>query len=230
MKKILLADRDEGLKDAFRVVFPTDEYEFFYTSDGASIERIALEYKPNIYIINVDLDKKDGIEVYEDLQERELLRDAHFFFLKDINKKIDLSGYTDIRGVIEKPINFFKVHQMIAELEDLGEKANEPETLSEDLKTTRVTEETGMIMKEILKEPKVQFKFEDDKESMAFEEELKKAIIQCIETLREELIEKLTPVVSNYMKNYSKQILTDIAEKVIREELETLLASIRKSR
>jgi len=230
MKRILLADRDEGLRDAFRVVFPMDEYEFFYTSDGANIERIALEYKPDIYIINVDLDKKDGVEVYEDLQERELLKKAHFFFLKDINKKIDLSGYTDIRGIIEKPINFFKVHQMIAELEDLGEKAKETEPAPDELKTSKSTEETSMIMKEILKEPKVQFKFEDDKETMAFEEELKKAINECIEDLKENLIEKLTPVLSGYMKNYSKQILTDVAEKVIREELETLLASIRKSK
>lgn len=95
MKKILIAEKDEGLRDAFRVVFPVDEYEFFYTSDGSSIERIALEYKPDIFVINVDLDKKDGIEVYEDLQERELLKNAHFFFIKDLNRKIDLSGYKD---------------------------------------------------------------------------------------------------------------------------------------
>lgn len=228
MKKILIADKDEGLRDAFRVVFPADEYEFFYTSDGASIERVALEYKPDIYIINVDLDKKDGTEVYEDLQERELLKNAHFFFIKDMNRKIDLSGYTDIRGVIEKPINFFKVHQMIAELEDLGEK--ETESIGEELKTTRPAEETSMIMKEILKEPKVQFKFEDDKETIEFEEELKKAINQCIENFKDQMVAKLTPVLSSYMKNYSKQILSDVAEKVIREELETLLASIRRSK
>ncbi|MCX7966263.1 MAG: hypothetical protein N2596_06530 [Syntrophorhabdaceae bacterium] len=230
MKKILIADRDEGLRDAFRVVFPADEYEFFYTSDGASIERIALEFRPDIYIINVDLDKKDGVEVYEDLQDRELLKNAHFFFIKDINKKIDLSGYKDIRGVIEKPINFFKVHQMIAELEDISEKTKEPESTIEEMKVSRGAEETSMIMKEILREPKVQLKFEDDKETMAFEEELKKAINQCIDGFRDQMIAKLTPVLSNYMKNYSKQILSDVAEKVIREELEMLLASIRRSK
>ncbi len=232
MKKILLADKDEGLRDAFRVVFPVDEYDFFYTSDGSSIERIALEYKPDIYIVNVDLDKKDGVEVYEDLQDRELLQGAHFFFLKDINKKIDLSGYKDITGIIDKPINFFRVHQMIAELEDTIQKTQEAETApsigmpqGEPQKT-----QESMIMQEILKEPKIAFKFPEDQETIDFEEKLKKAINESLEALKETFIDKLTPIISNYMKNYSKQILQDVAEKVVREEMETLLASIRRSK
>lgn len=232
MKKILLADKDEGLRDAFRVVFPVDEYDFFYTSDGSSIDRIALEYKPDIYIVNVDLDKKDGIEVYEDLQDRELLQKAHFFFLKDINKKIDLSGYKDITGIIDKPINFFRVHQMIAELEDtipkLQDAETTPSTTMPQVETQKIQE--SMIMQEILKEPKIVFKFQDDQETIDFEEQLKKAVKESLETLKDSLIEKLTPIISNYMKNYSRQILSDVAEKVVREEMETLLASIRKSK
>lgn len=231
MKKILIADRDEGLKDAFRVVFPVDEYDFFYTSDGSAIERMASEYMPDIYIVNVDLDKKDGVEVYEDMQEREMLKNCRFFFIKDIAKKIDLSGYTDIAGVIEKPINFFKVHQLIAEQEDLI-KPKEQAPLSQDqsvIDEQQITKD-NMIMKEILREPKITFAFEDDQETAAFEEQLKQAINYSIEKMKASLIEQLTPVISNYLKNYSKQVLSDIAEKVVREEMESLLTSIRKSK
>lgn len=232
MKKILIADKDEGLRDAFRVVFPVDEYDFFYTSDGASIERVALEYKPDIYIINVDLHKKDGVEVYEDLQEREMLKNSHFFFLKDINNKTDLSGYTNITGVIDKPINFFRVHEMIAGLEDIPKEPEPEESLSTEKATAGEPQkpQESMIMQEILKEPKIAFTFEDDQETAYFEEQLKKAIKQSLETMKDSLIEKVTPIISSYMKNYSKQILSDVAEKVVREEMETLLASIRKSK
>lgn len=95
---------------------------------------------------------------------------------------------------------------MIAELEGLSEKQATIETGIEEVKTSR-TEETSMIMKEILKGPKVQFTFGDDKETLAFEEEIKKAINQCIEGLKKQLIAKLRPVLNNL---YEKQFKTNL--------------------
>ena len=117
-RKILIADKDASLKDAFRIIFSEDTYEILYAASAKDVEREAATARPEIYIVNVNLLKSSGIEVYRKLQKDKLLDNARFFFMKDENDTTELLGF-QAEGVIEKPINFFKVHERIAKEDDV---------------------------------------------------------------------------------------------------------------
>jgi DNA-binding response OmpR family regulator len=211
MKKILIADRDESLKDAFRVVFPNDEYEILFTSNGKEVEKLAEEFWPEIYILNTKLDGKDGIDVYKDLKERNKLHDARFFFMKDEGAAADLNGFS-IDGVIDKPINFFRVHQMIDKEDSLPE-----------LRITRRAD------KERASEPQ-SYDVTSNGRGTVLENELKKIFLDSIEGVKTSVVDRATPVISQYIKEYAKEILNEAAERVIREEMDKLLSLLRESR
>jgi DNA-binding NtrC family response regulator len=211
MKKILIADKDESLKDAFRVVFPSDEYEIIFTSNGREVEKIIEEYRPEIYIINTRLEKKDGIDLYKDLKEKNMLQNVRLFFMKDEGAESDFSNY-QIEGVIEKPINFFRVHQMI-----------DKEDLLPELKITKKAEEN------IVQAPR-SYSPTPKENVTVLENELKKILYDSIENMKMSIVDKMTPVISQYIEEYTKKILNDAAEKVIRNEMDKLLNLLRESR
>jgi response regulator RpfG family c-di-GMP phosphodiesterase len=204
MKKILIADKDESLKDAFRVVFPSDEYEIIFTPNGREVEKIVEEYRPEIYIINSKLEKKDGTDVYKDMREKNMLQNVRFFFMKDEGTESDLSDYL-IDGVIEKPINFFRVHQMIDKEDALPE-----------LKIARKPEEN------IIQATK-SYSHTPKENTTVLEIELKKILYDSIENMKMSIVDRMTPVISQYMEENAKKILNDAAEKVIEENAKKIL-------
>ncbi len=117
-RKILIADRDESLQHAFSIVLPKERYEILYASNGKEVERLAEHVSPDIYVVNVNLPKMNGIELYKKLQRDRYLDDATFFFLKDEHDTTQLLGY-QAAGVIEKPINFFRVYETITREDDV---------------------------------------------------------------------------------------------------------------
>lgn len=287
-KKILVADRDSSLKEAFRVIFSDDQYEILYASNGKEAEKLAEENRPAIYIVNVNLSKYNGIEVYKKLQKEKYLDHARFFFLKDENDKTEILGF-QAEGVIEKPINFFRVHERIHKEEDVidltevieepatpaeeaawqtTEPADEPDTIapepvtaakqtwaelmgkaaqepSEPSATDPVgaqapepadeTSEPVIIAKRSRTEeptmeqtPEVEVK-ETIPERLALVEgpnlevEVRMALGSVMQDTATRLAEAMTPAVSKYIEDYTRRVLFDIAEKVIREEIDKLL-------
>lgn len=73
-KTIVVADRDESLQHAFMTVFSKAHFEIIHASNGREVERIAERMNPDIYIVNVNLPKINGIEVYKKLQKQKLLK------------------------------------------------------------------------------------------------------------------------------------------------------------
>jgi DNA-binding NtrC family response regulator len=211
MKKILIADRDESLKDAFRVVFPSDEFEILFTSNGREAERLAEESRPEICILNTRLEERDGMTVYRALKERNKLREARFFFIKDEGVAADLHGLP-IDGVIDKPINFFRVHQMIDKDDILPElkiaQKTDKRIVSESQPYT--TAPRGRIPD--------------------LEDELKAILLDAIESIKTSVIDRATPLISRYIEEYTREILNEAAEKAVREEMDTLLGLLRESR
>ena len=211
MKKILIADRDESLKDAFRVVFPSDEFEILFTSNGREVERMAEEFWPEIYILNTRLEEKDGVAVYRDLKERNKLRGTRFFFIKDEGVSEDLNGFS-IDGLIDKPINFFRVHQMIDKEDSLPE-----------LRTTRrADKKPGTESQPYTPAPRERVS--------ALEDELKAILLDAIDSIRASVVDRATPLISRYIEEYAREILHEAAEKIVREEMDKLLGLLRESR
>jgi DNA-binding NarL/FixJ family response regulator len=137
-RRIVVADKDGSLPHAFSTVFSKEQFEIYYASNGKEVERLADKISPDVYIVNVDLPKISGIEVYKKLQKDSVLKNASFFFLKDETNTTQLLGY-QADGVIEKPINFFKVYEAVTkgeeviELTDLVEEDTELEGRRERL-------------------------------------------------------------------------------------------------
>jgi DNA-binding NarL/FixJ family response regulator len=271
-RKILVADKDSSLKEAFRVIFSDDQYEILYASNGKEAQKLAEESRPEIYIINVNLSKYNGIEVYKKLQKEKYLDGARFFFLKDENDRTELLGF-QAEGVIEKPINFFKVHERIhkeekeedvIELTDVIEEPVKPAEEPEPIATvaeqavwveqnlaeqavptapadTAVAEPINSSLESVVtadrsrtEEPTMEqrptFEISDTNpekgafmEATNLEAEVRTALGSVMQDAATRLVEAMTPAVSKYIENYTRQVLFDIAEKVIREEIDKLL-------
>jgi CheY-like chemotaxis protein len=129
-RTIVVADRDEKLQEGLITIFSNEHYEILYAPNGREVEKIAARLDPDIYLVNVNLPKMNGIEVHKKLQKQGYLNKASFFFLKDEADTTELLGY-QADGVIEKPINFFSLYETIAsedeaiELTDLFEEEEE---------------------------------------------------------------------------------------------------------
>jgi DNA-binding NarL/FixJ family response regulator len=285
-KKILVADKDSSLKEAFRVIFSDDQYEILYASNGKEAEKLAEENRPQIYIVNVNLSKYTGIEVYKKLQKEKYLEGARFFFLKDENDRTELLGF-QAEGVIEKPINFFKVHERIHREEKEDEVIELTEVIEEPAEATVEAEPASTSSAEQpvqveptpaepsapaapvpvedvpaqqeemaeptfpdltdsspepataeklthTEEPKMEERpnFETKEtvpergvatEAINLDVEIKAALGSVMQDAATKLVEAMTPAVSKYIEDYTRQVLFDIAEKVIREEIDKLL-------
>ena len=119
-RTIVVADRDEKLQQGFMTIFSKEDYDILYAPNGREVEKIAARLSPDIYLVNVNLPKMNGIEVHKKLQKQGYLDRASFFFLKDEADATELLGY-QADGVIEKPINFFRVYEAITSEDDVIE-------------------------------------------------------------------------------------------------------------
>jgi CheY-like chemotaxis protein len=119
-RKIVVADRDESLQYAFTTIFSKEHYQIFYASNGREVEKIAEKMRPDIYIVNANQPRINGVEIYKRLQKQKLLDGASLFFLTDQNDTTQLQDY-GADGIIEKPINFFKIYETITKEEDVIE-------------------------------------------------------------------------------------------------------------
>jgi CheY-like chemotaxis protein len=128
-KTIVVADRDEKVRQAFMTMFSKEQFAFFWACNGKEVEKLAARMNPDIYLVNIDLPKTGGIDVHRKLQKAGRLYNASFFFLKDETAAEPLG--IEVDGVIEKPINFFRVYETLTsddeviELTDLVEEKTE---------------------------------------------------------------------------------------------------------
>jgi len=236
-KKILIADKDASLKEAFRIIFSEDKYEIFYAPSAKEVERIVATDHPEIYIVNVNLLKSSGVEVYKKLQKDKLLDGARFFFMKDENDSTELLGF-QAEGVIEKPINFFKVHERIAKDDDLiilTDELAEPEqkTLQRaaeragELATKEALVKEGIDVKAgvegLARELSGHAAVSTGEMAPALEAELRRVLSVTMEEMVPKFVDRMTPVLSTFVEDYTRRVLYEIAEKVIREEIDKLL-------
>jgi response regulator RpfG family c-di-GMP phosphodiesterase len=236
-KKIFIADKDASLKEAFRIIFSEDKYDIFYAPSAKEVERVAATDHPEIYIVNVNLVKSSGIEVYKKLQKDRLLDGARFFFLKDENDSTELLGF-QAEGVIEKPINFFKVHERIAKDDDLivlTDEVAEPEQPAAHEAAERPAESAKKeaFVKEgadvkggiegLARELSSHTAVGAEETAPALEAELRRVLNVTMEEMVPRFVDRMTPVLSTFVEDYTRRVLYEIAEKVIREEIDKLL-------
>jgi hypothetical protein len=57
----------------------------------------------------------------------------------------------------------------------------------------------------------------------ALEEEVKRVLTQVMDEASAKMAERLSPVIGRYVEDYTRRTLLEVAEKIIREEIEKLL-------
>jgi response regulator RpfG family c-di-GMP phosphodiesterase len=260
-KKILIADKDSSLKEAFRIIFSEDKYDILYAASGKEVERLADTGHPEIYIVNVNLLKSSGIDVYRKLQKDKLLDNARFFFMKDENDSTELLGF-QAEGVIEKPINFFKVHERIAKDDDLivltdevvetrpqagqhiGQQKEQWATPQKEqwavpqkqqqtaqqagesaTKEAAVKEEIDLKagVEGLARELGGQAAVGTDELAPALEAELRRVLNVTMEEMVPGFVDRMTPVLSTFVEEYTRRMVYEIAEKVVKGEIDKLL-------
>jgi len=276
-RTIVVADRDEKLQQGFMTIFSKEHYEILYAPNGKEVEKIAARLSPDIYLVNVNLPKMNGIEVHKKLQKQGYLDKASFFFLKDEADTTELLGY-QVDGVIEKPVNFFRVYETITseddviELTDLVEEKEEtlrPQVEEQPTETTApgpcqagaAEESAGVETKaaapEEVEKTKAAVPEEIELQTMIgrrlrqamddtvrdnavcfpetkgavdagapqseLEQQFKAVLNQAMEEAAQKLSSRLAPILTRYVEDYVTQMLLEIAEKVIREEIDKLL-------
>lgn len=209
MKKILIADKDESLKKAFSLIFPKEEYEILHTKMGKEVLSIARKEKPEIFIVNVDLYDTKGQEVLKALRDEGLLKERKFYFLKDQDVTEDLSQY-EVDGVIDKPINYLAVHELLID-------------------TAKAELHVAEKKKEIASEPFLEFGPKDiEKTFFELKDELQRIVDETIEETKTKLAAKIESLLKVYIELYVEKKLPEIAEKVLKEKIEKMMALLKR--
>lgn len=69
MRKLLIADDEEGVRSLVRMTLDTGAYEIIEASDGEAALALAREHRPDLLLLDVMMPKLSGFEVCQALKE-----------------------------------------------------------------------------------------------------------------------------------------------------------------
>jgi DNA-binding response OmpR family regulator len=69
MKKLLIADDEEGVRSLVRMTLDTGAYEIIEAPDGETALALAREHRPDLLLLDVMMPKLSGFEVCQALKE-----------------------------------------------------------------------------------------------------------------------------------------------------------------
>jgi DNA-binding response OmpR family regulator len=68
MAKILIAEDDKFLANAYRVKLSKEGYEVKIANDGSEVDGILEQFTPDLILLDIIMPKKDGFAVLEELR------------------------------------------------------------------------------------------------------------------------------------------------------------------
>ncbi|MCS7280989.1 MAG: response regulator [Desulfobacterota bacterium] len=207
MKRLLLVDKDETLKESFRLILPREEYDILYAKTGKEGMELAFKERPSVFIVNLNLPDMRGKDLLKNLKEKGIK--GSFYVLKEESEDLDLKE-EGIDGIIEKPINYLYVIDLLLR------GVEESELLRE--KRRAKTEE---VFREFEKE-------ELEKELLDLKKDLEMVVYETVNEAKSRLLAKLEPLVKNHIETYVEKKLPEIAEKVLKKKIEKMIALLKK--
>lgn len=113
MKKILIVDDDPGIQDAFRLVFPPDQFEVEIHSNGQML--LDGKYQvPDIFLLDKQLSGVDGLELCRILKAAD---ETKFIPVVVLSASPHIRGPALAAGadaVIEKPFSLSELRRVIS--------------------------------------------------------------------------------------------------------------------
>jgi DNA-binding response OmpR family regulator len=131
MIKVIVADCTPSVFTVIERAFPGTEFEIFTFSDGQKMITGLPAIQPDVILLNLFLDSKDGYDVCRFLNNQEQFKRVPLFLLKGAFERIDeerINGM-EYRELIEEPFDSYGLLQKIRGV--LGGD-HDPQTLPED--------------------------------------------------------------------------------------------------
>lgn len=131
MQRILVADCAPAVFSAVRSAFPGTEFEILAFSDGTEVIEALEMVQPDVILLNLFLQSKDGYDVCHFLNNQERFKKIPVFLLKGAFDPVDeerLSGL-EYRELIEEPFDSGRLARKVREV--VGEDSD-PLTLPEE--------------------------------------------------------------------------------------------------
>ena len=123
--KILIADDEQPCIDFVRETFADDPYEVISAMDGEEALALAREQKPDVIILDVQMPKKSGFDVFTELRADENLRSVPVIMLTAIAERtgVQISGRdmgefmgSQPEAYVDKPIEPVVLRQTVRQL------------------------------------------------------------------------------------------------------------------
>lgn len=86
---ILIADDDITLTEILKTKFSNGGFKVFVANNSTDAEKIMIEKKPQVTILDIMMPKKSGLEVLDDIRHNPQTKDLAVFILSNLNQKQD---------------------------------------------------------------------------------------------------------------------------------------------
>ncbi len=88
--KILVAEDDKFLSNAYRVKFTKAGFEVKVTSDGEELLSTLPEFEPNIILLDLVMPKKDGFATLQEIKKLDKYKNIPVIVASNLGQKEDL--------------------------------------------------------------------------------------------------------------------------------------------
>lgn len=113
-KKILVVDDEPDAVEFVKTVLSREDWEVVSAEDGQAGLEAAVADPPDLIILDVQMPKKDGFEVFFELQQKETTRSIPVIMLTAVGQRTglrfsagEMDAYMDVQpqAYVEKPID-----------------------------------------------------------------------------------------------------------------------------
>jgi len=131
MIKVILADCAPSVYAVVQAAFPGTEFQIFTFSDGRRMIAELEVIQPDVILLNLFLESKDGYDVCRFLNNQERFKNIPLFLLKGAFERVDEErlGELEYRELLEEP---FDSSGLLRKVRETLREDFDPQTLPEE--------------------------------------------------------------------------------------------------
>ena len=131
MVKVIIADCSPSVYAVVQAAFPGTEFQIFTFSDGRKMIAELEAIRPDVILLNLFLESKDGYEVCRFLNNQEPYKNIPLFLLRGAFESVDEEriGGLEYRELLEEP---FDSSELLRKVRDTLGGVFDPQTLPEE--------------------------------------------------------------------------------------------------